>query len=103
MEAGTVRLEPGSTKNRTGRLFLFGELVELREAIEAAHAEHQALKASGVLCPYVFQRNGKPIRIFRKAWINACKARAALAESRMTSVARPCGTWCARVCPTRLR
>jgi integrase len=27
-----------------------------------------------VLCPYIYQRTGKPIRIFRKAWINACKA-----------------------------
>jgi integrase len=48
LAAGTVRLEPGSTKNREGRLFLFGQLVELRP--------HRAPGAQG-------QRGALPLRL----------------------------------------
>ena len=75
MAAGTVRLEPGTTKNREGRLFLFAEIDELREALEAADEERKALLKKDKLCPYVFHRkNGDRIYTFRKAWMHACEA-----------------------------
>ena len=55
-EAGWIRLEPGETKNR-----------------ERAHTraiEH----ATGQVIPWVFHRDGQPIRYFRRAWLTACKA-----------------------------
>jgi integrase len=73
--AGTVRLEPGTTKNRDGRVFVFTGLVDLQAAIDAQWAAHEALQAKGKLCPYVFARkNGTAIKSFRKAWITACAA-----------------------------
>jgi hypothetical protein len=32
------------------------------------------LKAAGTICRFVFHRDGEPIRHFRAAWRNACKA-----------------------------
>ena len=70
----TVRLEPGVAKNRQARTPPYGALPELVDVIEAAWREHQRLAATGVLCPFVFNRDGKPVRDFRKAWATAKKA-----------------------------
>ena len=32
-----------------------------------------ALKEKGIICPWVFHRDGRRIKVFRKAWENACK------------------------------
>ena len=71
-ERKIIRLEPGTTKNDEGRLFPYGVLPELEEVIDTQWQEHLRLEEKGVLCPYVFHRNGKPIRSFRKAWKTAC-------------------------------
>ena len=42
-QAKTIRLEPGTTKNRDGRTFPYGELPELVDAIEARWREHELL------------------------------------------------------------
>ena len=74
-KAQTIRLEPGTTKNREGRTMPYGLLPELEEAIETQWREHERLAAGGVLSPWVFVRkNGDPIRDVRKAWKSACKA-----------------------------
>jgi integrase len=39
--AGVIRLEPGTTKNREGRTFLYRNLVEVRGAIDALWARHE--------------------------------------------------------------
>jgi integrase len=68
-----VRLEVGTTKNRKARTLPYGGLAELAVVIEAQWQDHRRLASEGTLCPYLFQRNGKPIRDLRKAWSTACK------------------------------
>jgi integrase len=71
--AGTVRLDPGTTKNGEGRVFPF--TAELRVLLEAQRAYTEAVQRErGIICPWVFHRNGRPIKVFRKAWASACKA-----------------------------
>ena len=77
VEAGTLRLEPGTTKNDEGRLvYLTPELKSLLAAqVERARTLEKKL---GRIIPYVFprltgRRAGERIRDFRKAWATACK------------------------------
>ncbi len=71
--AGTVRLEPGTTKNNEARTFPF--TAELRALLEAQRVCTDRLQHErGCIVPLVFHRNGKPIRSFRKAWAAACDA-----------------------------
>ncbi len=72
--AKTVRLEPGTTKNKEGRTLPYDRLPELVEVIEQQWQAHQRLKGQDVICPYVFQRDGAPIRDFRGAWEAASDA-----------------------------
>jgi integrase len=72
-EAGWIRLEPGETKNREGRMFPMTPT--LRAALERQRASTRALEhATGQVIPWVFHRDGQPIRHFRRAWLTACKA-----------------------------
>lgn len=43
----------------------------LVELLERQDAERRQLRARGVICPWVFHRNGKPIRTFYTAWRRA--------------------------------
>ncbi len=71
-QAGTVRLEPGTTKNRDGRTFPFTP--ELRALLETQRAATTATSAkTGRIIPHVFHRNGRAIRSFYGAWRSACK------------------------------
>jgi integrase len=76
LEVGTVRLDPGTTKNRDGRLSPFGQaLPELRQLLEEQKAATKAIEAAkNLICQWVFHRNGRPIKSLRKAWENACVA-----------------------------
>ncbi len=74
LEAGWVRLEPGTTKNAEGRAFplrpfpaLESLLKRQRERTDAAEVEH------GRIIPWVFHRDGERIGSFRKTWDSACK------------------------------
>ena len=77
---GEVRLDPGTTKNRDGRVFPMTR--ELRRVLETQHAEHLRLKQAGVIVPWVFYRmvaegrggekKPQPIVRFNKAWKAAC-------------------------------
>jgi integrase len=73
-QAGTVCLDVGATKNDEGRTFPFDALPELREVLEAQRAEADRLKRKGIIVPFVFHRNGRPVHSFRGAWAKACKA-----------------------------
>lgn len=66
-EARTVRLDPGTTKNREGRVFPFtDDLKELLEAQRTLTDAHQ--REAGKICPWVFHRSGKQIKDYRGAW-----------------------------------
>ncbi len=70
-KGGVVRLEPGTTKNREARTFpMFPELRSLLEAQRAYTDRIQ--REQGRIIPWVFHRQGTPIRSFRKAWVKAC-------------------------------
>jgi integrase len=71
---GIVRLEPGTTKNQEGRTFPYGQVAELREAIETQWQAREALTKRGIICPWVFHRRGKRIKDFRTAWDAAAAA-----------------------------
>jgi integrase len=73
LKAGWLRLEPGETKNNEGRNFPLTPM--LRAALEQQAQKTRALElAKGVIIPWLFHRNGKPITSFRGAWKKACKA-----------------------------
>jgi len=74
LEAQIVRLEPGTTKSGKGRIIaLEGELLELIQAQwEKRKVAEIPGESTALLCPFVFHRNGKPIRDLRKAWNRAC-------------------------------
>ncbi len=79
---GTVRLDPGSTKNREGRTVVLTE--ELRSLLLRQWEGARAIVGKQKLgpsprevvqaIPWVFHRNGQPIRDFRRAWTTACKS-----------------------------
>jgi integrase len=81
-EAGEVRLDPETTKNREGRVFPMTD--DLRALLKSRYAEHQRLKLTGQLVPWVFFRmvskgrrgskEPRRIRAFNKAWDAACAA-----------------------------
>lgn len=73
LEAEWLRLEPGETKNGEGRNFPLTP--ELREVLERQLETTKALEqATGRIIPWLFHRDGNPIRDFRWAWEAACKA-----------------------------
>jgi integrase len=75
LQAGTVRLDPGTTKSGAGRLFPFADILPaLRDVLEAQAVEANALAARDIICPWVFHRNGRRIREFRGSWQSACTA-----------------------------
>ena len=63
LEAGIVRLDPGTTKNREGRVFPFNALPELAELLSRQRTLTDALeRETGQIVPYVFHRRGQRIR-----------------------------------------
>src|SRR5262245_52871650 len=73
--AGVIRLEPGTTKNRHGRQFKYGEVAELVAAVEGLWARHEALERKGIITPLVFcRRQGQRVCTFWKRWRTAADA-----------------------------
>ena len=75
LNARTVRLDVGTTKNDKGRLIVLdGELLETMQGQwERRKVAEIPGQSPTLLCPYVFHRDGKPIRDFREAWAKARK------------------------------
>ena len=74
IEAGTIRLEPGTTKNDEGREIPFRALPELADLIEEQRQiTNRVERDQKTIITHVFHRNGEPIGCFRGAWDAACK------------------------------
>jgi len=71
MKAGWLRLEPGETKNGEGRMF---PLVPRLRAVVAAQIERtrEHEQKTATIVPWLFHRDGRPIKSFRRAWLTAC-------------------------------
>lgn len=72
-EAKEVRLDPGTTKNREGRVFPFND--RLKSLLKRQRTVTNAVqRKKGKICPWVFHRAGKRIMGFHRAWKNATEA-----------------------------
>ena len=71
LKAGWLRLEPGETKNGDGRQFPVTPA--LRQILEALIESTKRLeRENAIVIPWLFHRNGSPIKSFRRAWLTAC-------------------------------
>jgi integrase len=68
---GEIRLDPGTTKNGEERVFPM--TAELRALLERQQELRDGLREQGELCPWVFHRQGRPVRTFRWAWEISCR------------------------------
>ncbi len=75
LEAGTARLEQGSTKSGEGREFSTQALPELEQLLLRQREHVRALERKiGCIIVHVFANNqGRPIVDYAKAWRGACK------------------------------
>lgn len=72
-EAGAIRLDVGSTKNKDGRVIYM--TAPLRRLLEEQRQHTLAVqREAGRLIPLVFHNNGRPIVNYYKAWHRACRA-----------------------------
>ena len=72
LHEGSVRLDPGTTKNRDGRLvYLSPGLLEALRAQAAATRELEQKK--GVIIRWTFHRRGRRILRFLASWQTACR------------------------------
>jgi len=72
-KAGTVCLDPGTTKNNEGRTFVMTP--ELRACLEAQRTlTEETQRRNKQIVSSVFHRNGRPIKDYRSAWQTACEA-----------------------------
>jgi integrase len=78
--SGFLRLEPGETKNKAGRMFpLTPDLRVVLERQRERTSEKE--KVTGRIIPWVFWRgrgpgireDGMPVGSYRKAWMTACR------------------------------
>jgi len=80
LEAGTLRLDPGMTKNKDGRVVYL--TADLKAALATQLERVKALERQiAQIVPHLFphlgghgRERGERIKDFRKAWVNACKA-----------------------------
>jgi integrase len=71
MSAGWLRLEPGETKDRRGRMFPL--VPALRQILETQRRRTDATESDlGTRVPWVFHRRGRRVCSFYRAWRSAC-------------------------------
>ena len=72
-ESGAVRLDPRATKNKEGLLFPFKIDSELVAVLDAQKAKAEKLiRDHGIICPWVFHRDGIQIKSYYGSWRKAC-------------------------------
>ena len=69
--AGVVRVE--HTKNREAREFPFAAVPELAAMLARRRGLAELLETGGEAVPFVFHRQGQPIKDFADAWRRACR------------------------------
>ncbi len=77
--AGTITLDPGSTKNHEGRVYPFSQFPALLSVLQTQRETAQQIgKARGLIVPWVFFRLTKttvePIKSYKTAWTRATQA-----------------------------
>jgi len=86
--AGTIRLEPGETKSRRGRVFPFKRFPSLAGLLEEQRQARWAVERErGVDVTHVFHCEGRPLRNIDYAWGSACR-RANLVDRRFHDLRR---------------
>ncbi|HEX7407823.1 MAG TPA: site-specific integrase, partial [Candidatus Binatia bacterium] len=71
LDAGTVRLDPGTTKNKQGRLVYLP--LEALESLQAWRQKtSQVERERSCIVGRVFHHDGRPIRDYYAAWRSAC-------------------------------
>jgi integrase len=71
LNAGWFRLDPNESKNGEGRMFPL--TAALREVLTRQLERTRAIeRATGRIIPWLFHRNGRPIKDFRGAWKQSC-------------------------------
>ena len=72
LDSGHLRIDPEDKRDSTGRSFPLTP--ELRELLDQQLVKTGDLeRKKGQIIPWLFHREGKPIRDFRKAWNQACQ------------------------------
>lgn len=103
-DAGVVRLEPGTTKNKQARVFPFDTLRELREVLTAQReATGLVERAKNCIVPYVFHRSASQCADSTAPGRRRAGVLDVPAGSRTISGALPCATCRGRACQTRWR
>ena len=73
-ESGTIRLERGTTKSGEPRSFPFAAHPRLAELIREQRARSSAFERErGIVCPWVFHRNGHQVTWYYDGWRTACE------------------------------
>jgi integrase len=82
--AKTIRLDPGTTRNRDGRVFVFAGIAALEGTFAELSRRRDILRRQGMISPRVFLRvyvnawkgteRIAPVANFRRSWLTACKA-----------------------------
>jgi integrase len=89
-DAGELRLDPNTAKTPDGRTFPFGVLPALQALLERQRAITRTVeRRTGQLVPYVFHRDGKPIRSYYDAWRSACTRAASRTRNGLAVLVRP--------------
>jgi integrase len=71
-KGGWLRLEPGESKNDEPRMFPMTR--DLRAVLERQRERTTTIEqAQCRIIPWVFHRDGEPIKTFRRSWITACR------------------------------
>ena len=94
LATGTIRLEPGTTKNDDGRVVYMPP--DLKALVAAQVERVRALeRQTGRIVPYLFPHLSGRLRVrdFRKAWATAREKGALLGACVATFGERPSATW----------
>jgi hypothetical protein len=97
LKTGTLRLDPGTTKNDEGRIVYLTPALAEALAAQVERVEKPGRKLGRVIpCLFPHLRGahrGERIRDFRKAWRAPARPPVSQGASATTSGGRPCATW----------